>query len=194
MTLSAIASSNLPTHFGDFTASAFRTEGGIEHIALHVGALAERPVVRVHSACLTGEAFGSSRCDCRQQLDAAMQQIQQHGSGVLVYLAQEGRGIGLANKIAAYAKQDEGLDTLDANLALGLPADARDYSVAVDILSALGVASCTLLTNNPLKVDALRHGGLDVTRSHFRLDVELPKRAAEYLATKQARMGHLSST
>lgn len=148
------------------------------------------PLVRLHSKCLTGDALGSLRCDCGEQLDAALSGIAAAGSGLLLYLPQEGRGIGLTDKIRAYALQDGGLDTVEANLALGLPADARDYAGAAAILHYLGVDRVRLLTNNPAKVVGLERHGVSVVE-RVPLEVGANQVNADYLRTKAERMGHL---
>jgi GTP cyclohydrolase II len=160
-----IGSARLPTRFGEFTATAFKgVETGIEHLALSVGDVAGEDVLtRLHSECLTGDVFGSARCDCGPQLREAVEQIADRG-GVLLYLRQEGRGIGLYNKLDAYALQDQGLDTYAANAALGLPEDGRDYTAAAQMLRALGIDSLDLLSNNPDKADQLRGLGVTVSR------------------------------
>jgi GTP cyclohydrolase II len=183
-----IAESALPTRFGEFRLVVFR-RGRAEAVALLRGDLRGAPLVRLHSECLTGEAFGSLRCDCGEQLDAALALIAQSG-GVLIYLRQEGRGVGLANKVRAYALQDRGLDTVDANVALGLPVDAREYRTAAAILKLLRVGRARLLTNNPRKRAALEREGIVVVE-------RVPLLAApnlvnlRYLETKAARLGHL---
>ena len=183
----------LPTRWGGFTAVGFRDAAtGQEHLALTTGTwnADDEVLVRVHSECLTGDVLGSQRCDCGDQLDLAMRRIARHGAGVLVYLrGHEGRGIGLAAKIAAYALQEDGLDTVDANTALGLPVDARSFDAAADVLHTLGVHRVALLTHNPAKVAALRARGLQVRQ------VPLPLTVTEhndrYLRTKRDRLGHL---
>jgi GTP cyclohydrolase II len=180
----------LPTEHGQFRCVVYR-EGGIEHVAMVVGDVSGHDVLcRVHSECLTSEVLGSVKCDCKAQLDGALRRIQEEGRGVVVYLRQEGRGIGLGNKIAAYALQEQGHDTVDANRLLGLPDDTRDYAVAARILEDLGVEGVDLMTNNPLKVKGLEEGGIVVDRvEHL---VEAPSHhAASYLATKSERMGHM---
>ncbi|PXA90392.1 bifunctional 3,4-dihydroxy-2-butanone-4-phosphate synthase/GTP cyclohydrolase II [Caulobacter sp. D4A] len=187
----AVASARLPTRHGLFEARAFRSrlDGG-EHLALVRGPLTGSPLVRVHSECLTGDAFGSRRCDCGAQLDAALAKIDASGNGVLVYLrGHEGRGIGLANKIAAYALQDQGLDTVEANHALGFPEDARDYGPAAAILRSLSVCEVRLLSNNPRKARALEDLGVAV-RETLPLVVPPDPLSAGYLATKRAKLGH----
>lgn len=188
------ATTTLPTLWGDMTAHAYASAvEGVEHLALVVGdpaAPGAVPLVRVHSECLTGDVFGSLRCDCGAQLRSSMSRIADAGAGVLVYLrGQEGRGIGLGPKLAAYALQDRGRDTVDANLDLGLPVDARDYTAAAQILADLGVSAIGLLTNNPVKYGELADAGLDVTR--VPLATVPTAHNARYLRTKRDRMGHL---
>lgn len=185
----------LPTEVGVFRALGYREEpGGQEHLALVRGDLRglERQDVltRVHSECLTGDAFASGRCDCGPQLRAALAAVAGERAGVVVYLrGHEGRGIGLVDKLRAYSLQDLGADTVDANLRLGLPADARDYRPAVDILHDLGVSAVRLLTNNPDKVEALRDGGIDV-REQVPLFTQVTPTNVTYLRTKLHRLGH----
>jgi 3,4-dihydroxy 2-butanone 4-phosphate synthase/GTP cyclohydrolase II len=184
---------HLPTAFGEFTAYGYRsTVDGVEHVALVHGEIGdgEDVVVRVHSECLTGDVFHSLRCDCGPQLEASLERVQKVGRGVVVYLrGHEGRGIGLMSKLRAYELQERGRDTLDANLELGLPADARDYAAGAQILQDLGVHSVRLMTNNPDKTEALLRHGLKVTARE-----PMPVRAGEhnlrYLRTKRDRMGH----
>jgi len=184
----------MPTRFGDFRAIAYRDAGSsVEHIAFVYGDIANREhvPVRVHSECLTGEVFRSLRCDCGEQLEMAMRAVRQAGAGCVVYLrGQEGRGIGLGNKIAAYGLQDKGLDTLDANSALGFPSDVRQYDAAADILSDLGVVSVRLLTNNPAKLEGLRAAGVKVTARQS-LIVATSASNISYLRAKRDRFGHL---
>jgi 3,4-dihydroxy 2-butanone 4-phosphate synthase/GTP cyclohydrolase II len=188
-----IATIPLPTARGTYDATLLRTHpDGLEHIALVAGEVtgtAEPVLVRIHSECATGDLFGSRRCDCGQQLDAALDAIAAAGRGVLLYeRGHEGRGIGLAEKFRAYALQDAGADTVDANLLLGHPVDARDFAPAAAVLRHLGVASVRLLTNNPDKVDALRRAGLAVTATPLRA-TPAPQNI-RYLRTKQDRMRH----
>ena len=188
------AESQMPTRYGAFRSLAYRDPStGIEHIALVHGDLAGREdvPVRVHSECLTGEAFRSLRCDCGEQLEMALRAIRQAGAGCLVYLrGQEGRGIGLGNKIAAYGLQDRGMDTLDANSALGLPLDAREYDAAADIIRDLGIRSVRLLTNNPAKLDALRAAGIAVAGRRSLIAATAAANIS-YLHAKRDRFGHL---
>ena len=192
--LERVSESMLPTSHGEFRIIVFRDRrNGREHVALVKGDVAglEGVATRLHSECLTSEVFGSLRCDCRAQLDRALDFIAQTGRGVLVYLRQEGRGIGLANKIRAYSLQQEhGLDTVEANQALGFPDDLRRYDIAAEMLRALGVQSVDLITNNPLKIAGLVDEGIPVHR-------RIPSRTAhnalnvDYLRTKRDRSGHL---
>lgn len=186
------AEAKVPTSHGVFRLLAYKDRAtGTDHIAVVAGELSEKaPLVRVHSECLTGEAFGSLKCECGPQLDAALDAIEQDG-GVVIYMrGHEGRGIGLINKLRAYSLQERGLDTVDANLALGLPADARDYAAAAGILADLGVEQLRLLTNNTDKVQQLRTLGLDIVEQ-VPLLVGVGANNHQYLATKAERMGHL---
>ncbi|MDF3839088.1 GTP cyclohydrolase II [Cupriavidus basilensis] len=188
-----IGSARLPTRFGNFTAHAFKgAVSGIEHLALSVGDITgEAVLTRLHSECLTGDVFGSCRCDCGEQLDLAMKKIAEEGRGILLYLrGHEGRGIGLGHKIRAYALQDEGLDTVDANLALGQEIDARNYAFAADLLHQWGVKSIRLMSNNPKKKQALEAAGIKVVEQ-MRHIVPSNAENEKYLATKRSRMGHL---
>ncbi|MBQ1794503.1 MAG: GTP cyclohydrolase II, partial [Treponema sp.] len=190
-----VAKSNLPTNYGMFELYGFKDlVTGEHHEALVMGDIADGdPVLcRVHSECLTGDTFGSLKCDCGQQLDLALKKISEEGRGVLVYLTQEGRGIGILNKIKAYALQDKGMDTVDANLALGLPEDARDYNVGIQILRDLGVSKIKLMTNNPKKIYGLgdKNCGLEITE-RIPLQIQAQKFDSFYLETKMKRMGHL---
>lgn len=186
----------VPTEHGPFRMRAYRDRrSGVDHVALMAkGPNSEEPgddaLVRVHSECITGEAFGSLKCECGPQLDAALDLVQQRG-GVVIYLrGHEGRGIGLSNKLRAYQLQENGTDTLDANLQLGLPADARDYTAAAEMLADIGITKVRLLTNNPDKVEQLERSGITITE-RVPLYVGLTEQNAAYLATKQERMGHL---
>lgn len=183
----------MPTRYGEFTAYCYVNRlNGEHHVALVMGDLGDGNDVlcRVHSECLTGDVFGSLRCDCGQQLDAAMRTIAEHGSGVLLYMRQEGRGIGLVNKLKAYRLQDEGMDTLDANLALGFPGDAREYYIGAQILRDLGIRSMLLLTNNPDKVYQLEDYGMEI-RDRIPIEIEANAYDSFYLKTKKNRMGHI---
>ena len=183
----------LPTEHGNFRIRVFVGPDGKEHTTLYTGDITNpenTPIVRIHSECLTGDAFGSLKCDCGPQLQAAMCKIQEEGCGAIVYLRQEGRGIGLYSKIQAYALQDQGHDTLDANLLLGLPADGRTYDVAAEMLKDLGVGKIRLMTNNPLKINGLIENGIDVEQRLEHI-AGISNFNSQYLATKGARMGHL---
>jgi 3,4-dihydroxy 2-butanone 4-phosphate synthase/GTP cyclohydrolase II len=189
-----VAETRLPTRHGDFTAYGYRiTVDGSEHIALVYGDLSgpEPVLTRVHSECLTGDVFGSRRCDCGPQLDEALDRVAAEGRGIVIYLrGHEGRGIGLIAKLQAYALQDGGRDTVDANLDLGLPADARHYGTATQILRDLGVATVRLLTNNPDKVTNLEEFGINVA-ARVPLTPHANDHNIAYLLTKRDRMGHL---
>lgn len=188
--ISLIGSSKLPTEHGMFNISVFRDQQGREHSLLSMGDVAgTAPLVRLHSECLTGDAFGSLRCDCGEQLQSALKRIAQNGSGALVYLRQEGRGIGLGNKIRAYELQDTGVDTVDANHQLGFPADAREYDTAAMMLKSVGVNEVKLMTNNPEKVNGLNSLGIKVVEQ-LPHQVEVHEHNAAYLQTKADRMGH----
>ena len=181
----------LPTKFGDFRIRAFHDpNNNKEHALLYVENPDKIPIVRVHSECLTGDAFGSLRCDCGPQLEESMKEIQAHGSGAIVYLKQEGRGIGLYAKMQAYALQDNGLDTLDANLQLGLPADARTYEIAAKMLKSIGYDELFLMTNNPDKRLQLIENGIDV-KDRIPILIVPSEHNISYLKTKSSRMGHL---
>ena len=193
MKVKLAASTRLPTPWGRFELIGFEAEDGKEHLALVMGDIAsgEPVLARVHSECLTGDSFSSLRCDCGPQLELAMQRIAQEKRGVIVYLRQEGRGIGLINKLRAYALQDEGADTVEANQALGFVADAREYSVAASMLHALGAQRVRMMTNNPAKISAVKACGIDVTE-------RVPHRVAanphnsHYIETKELKFGHLA--
>ncbi|QUI25132.1 bifunctional 3,4-dihydroxy-2-butanone-4-phosphate synthase/GTP cyclohydrolase II [Vallitalea pronyensis] len=188
-----VAQASLPTKYGVFNIMGYEHQvTGEEHIALIKGDVAkdEAVLVRIHSECLTGDVLGSARCDCGDQLEEAMKRIDHEGKGVIVYMRQEGRGIGLINKLRAYALQDEGLDTVDANLALGFQEDLREYGISAQILKDLGIGQVRLMTNNPDKIHGLEKYGIKVTE---RIPLELPhhKDNVYYLKVKKERMGHL---
>ena len=192
MTVEKIADAFLPTRFGKFRVYAFVDGGGKEHVALvrctsgpHVAI-----PVRVHSRCLTGDALASLRCDCRDQLDAAMRYLEKRKCGMLIYLDQEGRGIGLTNKIKAYALQDRGMDTVEANIHLGFESDMRDYRVAADILKYFGAKKIALMTNNPAKIKDLEKHGIKVVK-RIPLVTKTNIYNRRYLETKKRKMNHM---
>lgn len=187
------AAANLPTAFGNFKIVGFENEITKEHhVALVKGDISaeDEVIVRVHSECLTGDAFGSLKCDCGEQLHSALSKIEEEGRGILVYLRQEGRGIGLINKIKAYHLQDEGLDTVEANLALGFAEDLRDYGVGAQMLSSLGVHKIKLMTNNPLKLAGLDGYGLEIV-DRIPIQLNHNERNIDYMKTKKEKMGHI---
>ncbi len=192
--MKSVFSAQLPTIYGQFRMTVYHDGEGKEHVCLRLGEAGDEPLlVRVHSECLTGDVFGSVRCDCRDQLLFALESISEEGRGMLVYLRQEGRGIGLTNKVLAYALQDEGYDTVDANLHLGLPADGRNYAAAAAILCDQGVTQVRLLTNNPQKVLDLEAGGIKVVERVPHETAPRPENQS-YLKTKADKLGHLFGT
>jgi GTP cyclohydrolase II len=196
--LRQIASADFPTRWGNFRIYGFRGEFGLEAqpkdedaVALVMGDIhTSRPLVRIHSQCLTGDVFGSLRCDCRQQLEMALSMIAEQGAGILIYEQQEGRGIGLMAKLQAYELQDQGLDTVEANERLGFKADQREFALPAEMLKALGVSSVRLLSNNPDKVAALEKGGIAVVE-RVPCEVAPSEHSEDYLKTKKEKMGHL---
>ncbi len=188
-----VSIAKMPTKYGEFMAHCYINKiNGEHHVALVKGDIGDGSDVlcRVHSECLTGDVFGSMRCDCGQQLQRAMEMISDEGRGILLYMRQEGRGIGLVNKLKAYKLQDEGMDTLDANIALGFPGDLREYYVGAQILKDIGVHSLNLLTNNPDKIYQLSDYGMEISK-RVPIEIEANKFDVFYLKTKKARMGHI---
>ena len=193
LSVNRAGSSRIPTKHGEFQLAFYSNSiDAKEHLAFYMGDLSggENILVRMHSECFTGDVLGSLRCDCAEQLDRSLQMISEHGQGVVVYLRQEGRGIGLLQKIHAYNLQDAGHDTVDANLILGHQADERDYTVAVRILENLGVKSVRLITNNPIKIRALELAGIEVNE-RVELDDFANPENSRYLLTKAERMNHM---
>lgn len=191
--VSCVEEVDMPTRYGHFRLRAYKSPDGFDHLALIKGNLAEAsmpPLVRVHSECFTGDVLGSCRCDCGQQLQAAMAMIEKEGCGAIVYLRQEGRGIGLVNKMHAYHLQEQGLDTVEANVKLGFPPDLRDYGIGAQILADLGLHQFRLLTNNPRKIAGLEGYGLHITE-RVPIAFEPSPFDAHYIATKREKMGHL---
>ncbi len=189
--LAPTATSALPTQISDFNISVFTADDGKEHVALVKGDVSGQKdvLIRIHSECLTGDVFSSLRCDCGEQLDAAMRQIDSEGAGMILYLRQEGRGIGLANKIKAYTLQEQGYDTLEANHQLGFPTDMRDYDMAVTMLKHFGIESIRLISNNPLKIKALSDNNITIS-DIVQLQTPTNEHNAHYLRTKKEKMNH----
>src|SRR2546430_16993504 len=193
LSVERVAVANLPTEWGDFKIAGYRSlNSGEEFVALFKGELRrDTPtLVRIHSQCLTGDVFGSAKCDCGAQLHRTMEMIEAEGRGAIVYQQQEGRGIGILNKIRAYALQDEGADTVEANEQLGLAVDLREYRQCAEVLFDLGLCHVRVISNNPLKLRALEEAGLKIVE-RVSIQVESTERAANYLRTKKEKMGHL---
>ena len=193
LSIERVAEAKLPTEWGDFLIAGYRSKTSDEDfVVLYKGEL--RPdlatLVRIHSQCLTGDVFGSSKCDCGAQLHRTLQMIQEEGRGAIVYQQQEGRGIGILNKIRAYALQDAGADTVEANERLDLPVDARDYRQCAEVLFDLGLCKVKVISNNPGKLRALEEAGLEIVE-RVSIEVESSEPAARYLQTKKDKMGHL---
>ena len=192
-TVERVAVANLPTEWGDFQIAAYRSlTTKEEYVVLFKGEM-QRDVptlVRIHSQCLTGDVFGSTKCDCGRQLHTTMQMIQQEGRGAIVYQQQEGRGIGIVNKIRAYALQDQGADTVEANERLGLAVDLRDYRQCAEILFDIGLCRVKVISNNPLKLQALEEAGLKIVE-RVSIEVDAAEDAEHYLRTKKEKLGHL---
>jgi GTP cyclohydrolase II len=193
LTVVRVATANLPTEWGDFQIAGYRSLISDEDfVALFKGEMRrDTPtLVRIHSQCLTGDVFGSTKCDCGPQLHQTMKMIEQEGRGAIVYQQQEGRGIGIVNKIRAYALQDEGADTVEANERLGLAVDLRDYKQCAEVLFDLGLCQVKVISNNPLKLRALEEAGLRIVE-RVSIQVEEPEQAGAYLRTKKEKLGHL---
>jgi len=193
LSVERVATANLPTEWGEFMIAGYRSRiSDEEFVVLYKGEL--RPeiptLVRIHSQCLTGDVFGSTKCDCGKQLHRTMQMIQEEGRGAIVYQQQEGRGIGILNKIRAYALQDEGADTVEANELLGLAVDSREYIQCAEILYDMGLCQVRVISNNPLKLRALEEAGLKIIE-RVSIEVDSAQSAARYLRTKKEKMGHL---
>ena len=192
-TVERVALANLPTEWGDFRIAAYRSlTTDEEFVVLFKGEMSRDvpTLVRIHSQCLTGDVFGSTKCDCGKQLHRTMQMIEQEGRGAIVYQQQEGRGIGIVNKIRAYALQDQGADTVEANEQLGLAVDLRDYRQCAEILFDLGLCQVKVISNNPLKLRALEEAGLKIVE-RVSIEVDATEDAAGYLRTKKEKLGHL---
>ncbi len=192
-TVERVAVANLPTEWGDFRVAAYRSlTSDEEFVALFKGELRRNvpTLVRIHSQCLTGDVFGSTKCDCGRQLHQTMQMINQEGRGAIVYQQQEGRGIGIVNKIRAYALQDQGADTVEANVKLGLEVDLREYRQCAEILYDLGLCNVKVISNNPLKLRAIEEAGLKIVE-RVSIEVDATENAAGYLRTKKEKLGHL---
>ena len=191
MTIQKIAEAKLPTHWGEFKVIAFEDKKlNEEHLLLYMGELQNDSLLRIHSQCLTGDTLYSLKCDCGSQLAMALQRISEEGVGMIIYMAQEGRGIGLVNKIRAYELQDKGMNTIEANEALGFAADERDYSYCKEILSEVNISSVRLMTNNPRKIKGLDDVDIKVTE-RVSIEIEPNKHNQDYLKVKADKLGHM---
>ena len=191
MTIQNKAEAKLPTHWGDFSVIAYEDEAkDEEHLLLYMGELENDSLLRIHSQCLTGDTLYSLKCDCGSQLAMAFEKIASEGKGMIIYMAQEGRGIGLVNKIRAYELQDQGMDTVEANEALGFAADERDYSYCKEILSSVDISSVKLMTNNPRKIKGLEEVGIKVTE-RVPVQIDPNKHNENYLKVKANKLGHM---
>ena len=191
MTIQKIAEAKLPTHWGEFQVIAFEDKKlNEEHLLLYMGELQNDSLLRIHSQCLTGDTLYSLKCDCGSQLAMALQRISEEGIGMIIYMAQEGRGIGLVNKIRAYELQDKGMNTVEANEALGFAADERDYSYCKEILSAVNISSVRLMTNNPRKIKGLEDVDIKVTE-RVSIEIEPNKHNQDYLKVKADKLGYM---
>lgn len=191
MTIQKIAEAKLPTHWGEFKVIAFEDKKlNEEHLLLYMGELQNDSLLRIHSQCLTGDTLYSLKCDCGSQLAMALQRISEEGVGMIIYMAQEGRGIGLVNKIRAYELQDKGMNTVEANEALGFAADERDYSYCKEILSTVNISSVRLMTNNPRKIKGLEDVDIKVTE-RVAIEIEPNKHNEDYLKVKADKLGHM---
>ena len=191
MTIQKIAEAKLPTHWGEFQVIAFEDKKlNEEHLLLYMGELQNDSLLRIHSQCLTGDTLYSLKCDCGSQLAMALQRISEEGVGMIIYMAQEGRGIGLVNKIRAYELQDKGMNTVEANEALGFAADERDYSYCKEILSAVNISSVRLMTNTPRKIKGLEDVDIKVTE-RVSIEIEPNKHNQDYLKVKADKLGHM---
>lgn len=191
MTIQKKAEAKLPTHWGDFSVIAYEDEAkDEEHLLLYMGDLENDSLLRIHSQCLTGDTLYSLKCDCGSQLAMALEKIASEGKGMIIYMAQEGRGIGLVNKIRAYELQDQGMDTVEANEALGFAADERDYSYCKEILSSVNISSVKLMTNNPRKINGLEEVGIKVTE-RVPVHIDSNKHNENYLKVKADKLGHM---
>ena len=190
MDIDKLPKSKLPMPWGEFSVIGFEDHDGEEHLAIYLGDISENPLLRIHSQCLTGDALFSLRCDCGPQLAMALEKIASDGNGMVIYMAQEGRGIGLINKIRAYELQDQGLNTAEANEKLGFASDEREYTFCADILNSMGITSVRLMTNNPSKIKGLEDAGITVSE-RISIQAKPTNENKEYLEVKSKYMGHM---